>query len=181
MGVLVLLLLIQAWKNKHKLALKEKEQQLLIKDHLKNSLEIKEKELTSQVALLVQIQNKLEDLRLKASKILVENISEQEKLKKIRYLYQMDSFAEFKSNFDNRLTAYNEDFFKLLLKKYPDLSPSELKLCAYLRLNPTSKDLSIILNRSMRTVESTRTNIRKKMNLNQQENLVTHLVSITLE
>ena len=75
----------------------------------------------------------------------------------------------------------NEDFFSLLLNKYPELSPVELKLCAYLRLNPSTKDLALITNRSMRTIESTRTNIRKKMNLTSQENLVTHLLSFSNE
>jgi DNA-binding CsgD family transcriptional regulator len=79
----------------------------------------------------------------------------------------------------NKLTSNNEDFFKLLLCKYPDLSPAEFKLCAYLRLNPSTKDLALLLNRIMRTVESTRANIRKKMNLNPQDNLVTQLVSFS--
>ena len=84
-------------------------------------------------------------------------------------------------DFDVRLTSNNEYFFSLLLNKYPELSPVELKLCAYLRLNPSTKDLALITNRSMRTIESTRTNIRKKMNLTSQENLVTHLLSFSNE
>ena len=89
--------------------------------------------------------------------------------------------AQVKNDFDVRLTSNNEDFFSLLLNKYPELSPVELKLCAYLRLNPSTKDLALITNRSMRTIESTRTNIRKKMNLTSQENLVTHLLSFSNE
>jgi len=94
-------------------------------------------------------------------------------------LFYKNPIMELKNNFELRLSSNNEDFFKVLLSKYPDLSPAELKLCAYLRLNPSTKDLSLIMNRSMRTVESTRANIRKKMNLNPHDNLVTHLVSFS--
>ncbi|MFM7984544.1 MAG: helix-turn-helix transcriptional regulator, partial [Candidatus Fonsibacter sp.] len=96
-------------------------------------------------------------------------------------ILKADPIHTLKNDFDIRLTSNNEDFFSLLLNKYPDLSPVELKLCAYLRLNPSTKDLALITNRSLRTIESTRTNIRKKMNLTPQENLVTHLLSFSNE
>jgi DNA-binding CsgD family transcriptional regulator len=177
--VFILLFVVQWWRNKHKLALKEKQKQELSKKFLNETLELKEKELTSQVAILVQMQQKMEDLRLNASKIIIENIPEQDKIKYMNTLFYKNPIIELKNNFELRLSSNNEDFFKVLLSKYPELSPAELKLCAYLRLNPSTKDLSLIMNRSMRTVESTRANIRKKMNLNPHDNLVTHLVSFS--
>ena len=141
----------------------------------------KEKELTSQVTLLAQMQQQVNDMVQKTSKILGDNSTEQVKLKKIGSVLKADPILMLKNDFDVRLTSNNEDLFSLLLHKYPDLSPAELKLCAYLRLNPSSKDLALITNRSMRTIESTRTNIRKKMNLTSQENLVTHLLSFSNE
>jgi len=177
--VFILLFVVQWWRNKHKLALKEKQKQELSKKFLNETLELKEKELTSQVAILVQMQQKMEDLRLNASKIIIENIPEQDKIKYMNILFHKNPLIELNNNFELRLTSNNEDFFKVLLNKYPDLSPAELKLCAYLRLNPSTKDLALIMNRSMRTVESTRANIRKKMNLNPHDNLVTHLVTFS--
>jgi tetratricopeptide (TPR) repeat protein len=177
--VFILVFVVQSWRNKHKLALKEKQKQDLSKKFLNETLEIKEKELTAQVAILVQMQQKMDYLRSKTSKIINDNISEQEKIKKMDALLNKNPMIDLNNNFELRLTSNNEDFFKLLLSKYPDLSPAELKLCAYLRLNPSTKDLALIMNRSMRTVESTRANIRKKMNLNTHDNLVTHLVSFS--
>ena len=179
--VLLLLVIIQWWRNKHKLVLLEKQKQELNRKLLKDVIDNKEKELTSQVTLLAQMQQQVDDLIQKTSKILNDNSTEQVKLKKIESLLKADPIHSLKNDFDVRLTSNNEDFFSLLLHKYPDLSPSELKLCAYLRLNPSSKDLALITNRSMRTIESTRTNIRKKMNLTSQENLVTHLLSFSNE
>ena len=179
--VLLLLIVIQWWRNKHKLVLLEKQKQELNRKYLKDVIDNKEKELTSQVTLLAQMQQQVNDMISKTSKILNENLTEPLKLKKIESILKSDPIYNIKNDFDVRLTSNNEDFFSLLLHKYPDLSPAELKLCAYLRLNPSTKDLALITNRSMRTIESTRTNIRKKMNLTSQENLVTHLLSFSNE
>lgn len=70
---------------------------------------------------------------------------------------------------------------KLLLKKYPNLSLTELKLCALLVLNISSKEIGELTSRSVRTIELTRLNIRKKMNLSTDENLVKHLILFTEE
>ncbi len=68
------------------------------------------------------------------------------------------------------------DYSIILLKKYPELSPVELRICAYLRRNMSSLEIAKMTNRSVRTIEYTRTNIRKKMNLAKGENLVKHLI-----
>jgi DNA-binding CsgD family transcriptional regulator len=179
--VLLLLVILQGWRNKHKLVSLEKQKQELNRKYLKDVIENKEKELTSQVTILAQMQQQMDELIQKTSIILSDNSTEQVKLKKIESLLKADPIHALKNDFDIRLTSNNEDFFSLLLQKYPELSPVELKLCAYLRLNPSTKDLALITNRSMRTIESTRTNIRKKMNLTSQENLVTHLLSFSNE
>ena len=70
---------------------------------------------------------------------------------------------------------------KLLLRKYPNFSLNELKLCAFLVLNISSKEISELTSRSVRTIEFTRYSIRKKMNLSTDENLVKHLILFTEE
>ena len=71
------------------------------------------------------------------------------------------------------------DFSYTLLKKYPDLSPTELKVCSYLRMNLSSKTIAQITNRSIRTIEYTRHNIRRKMKLKKNKNLIKHLISLS--
>jgi DNA-binding CsgD family transcriptional regulator len=61
---------------------------------------------------------------------------------------------------------------------YPDLKPSELKLCSYLRLNLSTKELAEILNKSVRTIENARFSIRKKMGLGPEDNLVGKLIAL---
>jgi FixJ family two-component response regulator len=63
-----------------------------------------------------------------------------------------------------------------LLKKYPTLSSTELKVSALLSLNLSSREIAKITGRSIRTVEFTRNNLRKKMNCVPGENLVNHII-----
>lgn len=70
---------------------------------------------------------------------------------------------------------------QLLLEKYPELSPTELKVSSLLSFNLTSKTIADITGRNIRTIEYTRYKIRKKMNLNTHENLISHLILLTNE
>lgn len=70
---------------------------------------------------------------------------------------------------------------KILLIKYPNLSLTELKVCAFLALNISSKEIGELTGRSVRTIEFTRYNIRKKMSLSTEESLVKHLILLAEE
>ena len=61
---------------------------------------------------------------------------------------------------------------------HPKLTPNDLKLCAYLRLNLSSKEIAPLLNISVRSVEIKRYRLRKKMGLEHEEGLVEYVLSI---
>jgi len=66
----------------------------------------------------------------------------------------------------------HENFFKRLKNAYPDLTQSDLKLCAYLKLNLSSKEIAPLLNISHRGVETRRYRLRRRLALESDENLV---------
>jgi tetratricopeptide (TPR) repeat protein len=181
LGCLTLLLIIQWWRNKWKLTEKEKQTELLKRDHLKTLILNKDQELRTQANQLLQINNQLEAAKMKISNVMHESSEDHFRIKKIDGILTGKRFKNIKTDFDSRVASSNEEFFNKLLNLYPELSPSELKLCAYLRLNLTTKDIAEIINRSVRTVETTRTNIRKKMSLEAQDNLVSHLMSFFIK
>lgn len=85
-----------------------------------------------------------------------------------------DSWNVFKEAFD----SVDKDFLKRIKAKHPNLSPSDLKLCAYLRLNLTSKEIAPMLNISIRSMEIKRHRLRKKLNLMHNDGLVDYILSI---
>lgn len=78
-------------------------------------------------------------------------------------------------DFETRFERVHTDFLKNLQKKYPNLSPAEKRLCAYLRLNMTTKEIANILHVSSRAVEQSRYRLRKKLGLDKKEDLVNFL------
>lgn len=54
------------------------------------------------------------------------------------------------------LDELHEDFFERLKKEYPALTPKDLRICAYLKMNLTSKELASLMNVSLRGVEASR-------------------------
>jgi tetratricopeptide (TPR) repeat protein len=64
------------------------------------------------------------------------------------------------------------DFFGKLLKQNPKLTQNDLRICAYIKLNLSTKDIANILNVSDRTIQTSRYRIKKKLNLDQETNLV---------
>jgi DNA-binding CsgD family transcriptional regulator len=69
-------------------------------------------------------------------------------------------------------------FYEKLNQLGVNLTPNEIKLCSLLRLNLTSKEIAIITYRSISTVETNRSTLRKKLNLASDENLISFLLAL---
>jgi DNA-binding CsgD family transcriptional regulator len=67
--------------------------------------------------------------------------------------------------FENHFDQAHENFFKKLKAQYPDLTPHDFRLCAYLKLNLSSKEIAPLLNITIRGVEEKRYRLRKRLNL----------------
>jgi DNA-binding CsgD family transcriptional regulator/ligand-binding sensor domain-containing protein len=169
--------------KKHQLLLEEKfekehQERLnnLEKERLMNQITLKRKELanTTMVAakkneMLMEIQNELNKDE--------NSFSNQFKMKHIlnkisRAIRNKDEWKVFETNFNE----LHEDFFKDILDSYPNLTNKDLKLCSYLKMNLTSKEIAPLMGISVRGVEVHRYRLRKKMNLDKKENLTNFLI-----
>lgn len=91
-----------------------------------------------------------------------------------RHLNNQDDWKFFEEAFNNA----DKDFLKKVKNYHPSLTNNDLRLCAYLRLNLSSKDIAPLLNISLSSVEIKRYRLRKKMNLSRNEGLTEHLLSL---
>ena len=78
-----------------------------------------------------------------------------------------NNWKKFEENFD----LVYENYLKRLGEMFPDLNVSDKKLCAYLKMDLSSKDIAPLLNMSIRSVETNRYRLRKKLNLDRDTNL----------
>ncbi len=85
-----------------------------------------------------------------------------------------DSWAQFETYFDQ----VHENFFKRLREKFPKLTPKDQKLCAYLRMNLSTKEIAPLLNISVRGVEISRYRLRKKLAIESEVNLVAFIMEV---
>jgi DNA-binding CsgD family transcriptional regulator/ligand-binding sensor domain-containing protein len=91
-----------------------------------------------------------------------------------KHLSHKDDWNTFQKAFNNA----DSDFLKKIKSLHPNLTPNDLKLCAYLRLNLSSKAIAPLLNISPRSVEIKRYRLRKKMDLSHSKSLVEYILQI---
>ena len=89
-------------------------------------------------------------------------------------LSKHDEWEEFRYYFEKS----HPQFFDRLQSRFPSLSPGETKLCAYLRLRLSNKEIAHLQNITPKSVEVGRTRLRKKLKIDHSTNLLQFLVNI---
>ena len=165
-------------ENQRKLnlmALKQNEEIMRLKnEQLEDNIEQKNKELAISTMAMVkknQFMNALlNDLEPAAANPTVSRVLRTIK----RSLKNDDDWEFFEQAFDNA----DKDFLKRLKELHPALTNHDLKLCAYLRLNLSSKEIAPLLNISVKSVDIKRYRLRKKMTLLHDQNLTEYILSL---
>lgn len=191
LSAVIYILLIRNKSTKQKLLLadehaKRKELEIKNKDaeneKIKLRLENKEKEIFIKVNQIIQTNELIRVITNKLQKISKSVPSENKKLKKDvqDLLLQIKSQDRKKlwKEFEVRFLNVHKDFYKKLLAKYPKLTPNERKLCAFLKLNMSTKDIASITLQSNNAILVARTRLRKKLDLDSDDNLTAFIQSL---
>ncbi len=96
----------------------------------------------------------------------------------INLLSQDEVLDEDWSNFERNFDQVHSNFLHKLREQYPQLSPNDYKLCAYLRMNLSTKEIAPLMNISIRGVEASRYRLRKKLQIGNDVNLVDFMLNI---
>ena len=143
-------------------------------------MNLKEKELANTTMLVIQKNNFLIKLQSDLTNICSTSGKELAKnnvnLLITKIGKEIDSEKQWKV-FNMHIEQVYEDLFKKLIENYPDLTPRELNLCAYLRMNISSKEIATLMNISARGVEISRYRIRKKLRLDREANLTEFMIN----
>jgi AraC family transcriptional regulator, chitin signaling transcriptional activator len=165
-----LLLEIKELENEQEL-MKLRNEQLSIDVDTKNrELAVSTMSLIKKDELLTVIKDDLKKTSNEASSSSIQSV-----IKTItKNISNDNTWNVFKEAFD---TA-DKDFLKKVKQAHPVLTPNDLRLCAYLRLNLSSKEIAPLLNISVRSIEIKRYRLRKKMELPHEKGLVEYILSI---
>jgi DNA-binding CsgD family transcriptional regulator len=166
-------------KNKHEMELakaqNEKEIIKIKNEQLQEEFRSKSNELAASTLSIIR----KNELLSKVKEQLIANIEDRNSIKPIiriidKNITQNDDWEMFMEAFNNA----DRKFLKKLKKEHPNLSPNDVRLCAYLRLNLSSKEIAPLLNISVRSVEIKRYRLRKKMGLLHDDNLVDYIMQL---
>jgi ligand-binding sensor domain-containing protein len=160
----------------------EKEIIALQKDKLEAELQFKNKELATVTMHLVKRGGIV--LGIKQELIaLIKKLNIPDPATQFRSVFKMFTDIEKNDEEWNQFAIYfdqvHNNFISILKTKFPGLSSTDLKLCAYLRLNLSSKEIAQLLNISLKGVEISRYRIRKKLLLSPEINLYDFLIEVT--
>ncbi|TXD47236.1 triple tyrosine motif-containing protein [Polaribacter sp. IC073] len=190
----VLLLLIFTWyflskkyyNNKQKKLLLRAQQELELKelessqkiiklnnDKLRNDIASKNRELATSTMSIIKKNEFLSTIKKELLEGKEKNISNVVKVID-KNLNNTDDWKMFQEAFNNA----DKKFLDKVKDKHPSLTPNDLRLCAYLRLNLSSKEIAPLLNISPRSVEVKRYRLRKKMDLDHNANLTNYILEI---
>ncbi len=107
-------------------------------------------------------------------------MSEKEKLDKIKSLIkEVASYSDLWESFQILFEKLHPKLYSILKEKYPDLTQGETRMCAYVLLNLSNKEIASLTRRNIRSVETMRYRLTKKMNLAEGETLSMRLNSIS--
>lgn len=147
------------------------------KNKLEEDIEVKNRELTTNVMYLVRknelINNVAKKLVNLKEKLIPEN---RQPIQDIVFELNLEVDKDIWQDFEYRFNQVHSRFYEELRRKHNDLSPAEERLCAFLRLNLSSKEIAAITQQNARSVDVARARLRKKLNLtNTDANLVSYL------
>jgi len=166
----------------HQLELEKNDKEIVKLKNEKLEAEIghKNSELANSAMHLVQKREMLgkirEDLNTLLKKIDNEQVSNEFK-KLLKILGEDNKIDDNWEHFAHHFDKVHTDFLVALKHRYPTLTATELKLCAYLRMNLSSKEIAQLMNISIRGVEIGRYRLRKKLGLTKETNLFDFLLN----
>ena len=155
------------------------ENELNIQEYEKHILELEIQSKSSQVAgksLSIAKQSEMID----NIRQILDSESDTDKLKsEIKKAIKINSVNKHEwETFENNVNQIHNEFITKLTKKYPNLTSKDIKLCIYLKMNLSSKEIAPLMNISFRGVELHRYRLRKKLELSQEENLYKFMLGV---
>ncbi|MBC8004614.1 MAG: hypothetical protein H7X84_03995 [Verrucomicrobia bacterium] len=141
----------------------------------------RDKELANQTMDLIVKNKFLVKIKEDLEKLKQSSQDESQKVKISTLIGKIDKDLDQKKQWEVFETAFDEvheDFLTRLKAQYTNLTPKELRLCAYLRMNISTKEIAPLMNISVRGVEICRYRVRKKLNIDRDQNLTSLIINL---
>jgi tetratricopeptide (TPR) repeat protein len=140
-------------------------------DSLTENLQLKDRELASKTLYITQKNNLLQKLINELDELKEEPGKTRFKIDRLQHELKTELSPNAWKEFEVQFNEVHPNFQTILLEKFPELSPTERRLCAFLRLDMNTREICSLTGQSFKSIEVARTRIRKKMGLSHEDNL----------
>lgn len=159
--------------TKEELVKSVEKEKILSEQQMQNEIEFKESQLNAMTIQMLQKNDLMLELR---ERIDASGSGVDASVSKVisKGLLQEKEWDDFNKSFE----SINKNFYTRIKMQYPEISPGELKICALMKMNMNTKDMASILNISPESVKTARYRLRKKFQLNTEDNLTDFILSL---
>lgn len=156
----------------------EKHIVMLKNESLQNEIKIKSKQLANNAMALVKKNEVLQDIK---NELAINKDSFQDQYSYKKLIKKLNNSIEHEDEwevFEQNFNQVHEEFFSKLKRQHPKLTPKDLKVCAYIKMNLANKEIAPLMNISVRGVETHRYRLKKKLRLENDISLTDYLVNM---
>ncbi len=150
-------------------------------ENLRSDVQHKNAQLASATMHLVQKSEMMLKLKQDLDKLMQSELASDDRRKVQHLIHSIEEDIRLDNNwgqFEAYFDQVHENFLQGLRKAFPQLTPKDQKLCAYLRMNLSTKEIAPLMNISIRGVEISRYRLRKKLNLDTETNLTDYIMRL---
>jgi tetratricopeptide (TPR) repeat protein/DNA-binding CsgD family transcriptional regulator len=178
-GLLTTLILVSYFLRKRKLLLRKKNQAENEREEAREALGKMSQELMAKALHLAGHADKKAAFAEKLAS-LVPHINPEGKplLQNLVDEFSSETDENLWEAFVKYFEKMHPDFMAKLIVRFPDLTANDRKICAMVKLNLSAKEIALMLSRSLRTIESSKYQIKKKLNLGDDQNLTSFLIAM---
>jgi tetratricopeptide (TPR) repeat protein len=167
----IVFLLYKRIKDSHILIKQNEEINRQKVQELNLEIDFKNRELTSKALHLVQKDEMIGNISERLHEISGGNGNANREIKSMIWEMKSDIQKNNWNEFEAHFNAVHPDFYKNLNEKFPELTVNERKLSAFLKLKLSTKNISSITGQSIKSIEVARSRLRKKLNIDRDDNL----------
>lgn len=157
------------------------EQKLLLeKENLEATINLKNAKVASNTVNLIH----LNEILLSIKELIAEIKKEKDSAVNLNILTKINRIIDHElqgdqhwNEFEEIFNQLHDNFMQRLKTSFPELTPRDMRLCAYLRMNFNTKEIAPLLGISVRGVEDTRYRIRKKLKLSSEANITEFILN----
>jgi len=168
----------EKYRHHQEALLSEKKLTDLKNEKLRTEMVFRDRELANQTMAIIEKNKFLKRISDELNSIQDFVVNDQARAKMTGLKRKITREIDIKQQnkiFEDYFDAANEELFRRLKEKFPDLTPYDLRICAFIRMNIPTKEIAAILNISYRGAEVSRYRLRKKMQLSRDVNLSSYL------